>query len=209
MIRLIPREDSFFEMFEQQVKTVSRAAHNLEEMMNNFSKAKAEDLAFQIKATEHDGDEIVHQIMRKLNMTFVTPLDREDIHALTSALDDILDYIEAAADRMVMYEVNAPTESAVKLVQILAEASDLTVKAVSHLRDMKHPKDMRELCIAVNRLENQGDQVNREALAKLFRMHDQPMEALKWREIYDHIETAIDKCEDVADILESTLLKNS
>jgi hypothetical protein len=147
--------------------------------------------------------------MKKLNMTFVTPLDREDIHALASALDDIMDFIEAAADRMVLYEIKEPTESAIKLSRILAQATEVVVEAVSALRDKKQTDAIRKACIAINRLENEGDQANRAALAKVFQMHDQPIEALKWREIYNNIETAIDECEDVADILESTILKNA
>lgn len=206
MIRLVPKQESFFELFEKQVNMVDKGAQSLAALMNNFENV--EDAAFKIKGIEHDADEIAHEIIKKLNMTFVTPLDREDIHALVSALDDILDYIEAATDRTVLYEIKEPTESAIKLAKILAESTALTVKAVSCLRDLKHPQVIRDACIAINQLENQGDQVNRIALAKLFRMHDQPMEALKWREIYNHMETAIDKCEDVADILESTVLKN-
>jgi uncharacterized protein Yka (UPF0111/DUF47 family) len=110
---------------------------------------------------------------------------------------------------MALYEVKEPTESAIKLAEILAGASELTVKAVHGLRDMKNSAAIHQACVAINQLENQGDQVNRTALAKLFQMHDQPMEALKWREIYGHIETSIDKCEDVADILESIILKNA
>lgn len=141
-------------------------------------------------------------------MTFVTPLDREDIHTLASALDDIMDYIDTAADRMVLYEIDAPTEAVIKLSKILAEAAELTAGAVRRLRNMRDSGPIQEACVAINRLENQGDRINREALAQLYRMHDRPVEALKWREIYDHIETAIDKCEDVADTLEAIVLKN-
>lgn len=207
MLRLLPKQESFFELFEKQANMVEKGVQDLLKLLLDYHDV--EDAAFKIKATEHDGDEIAHEIMRKLNTTFVTPLDREDIHALTSAMDDILDSIEAAADRMALYEINMPTESAVKLTEILAEATKLTVKAVYGLRDMKNASPIREACVAINRLENQGDQINRTALALLFKMHDQPMEALKWREIYGHIETAIDKCEDVADIIDSLVLKNA
>ncbi|MHB0913060.1 MAG: DUF47 domain-containing protein [Armatimonadota bacterium] len=206
MVRLVPRQECFFDMFEKQAKMVRHAAHALVDLLTNFEKL--EDVAFQLKAAEHDADELAHQIMHKLNTTFVTPLDREDIHALASAMDDIMDEIEVAADRLVIYEIEAPTEASVKLAQILADAAEQTVTAVCGLRDMKQAAVVREACIAVNRLENQGDQINRMALAKLFQMSDRPMEALKWREIQGHIEEAIDKCEDVADIIESTLLKN-
>ena len=207
MIRLLPKQECFFDLFDKQVNMVNHGAKCLEGLLTNFENV--EDAAFKLKATEHDADEIAHEIIKKLNTTFVTPLDREDIHSLACALDDILDYIEAASDRMVLYEIKEPTEPAIKLSKILAEATELTVKAVCGLRDMKNSAAIREACVAINRLENQGDQANRAALAKLFQMHDQPMEALKWREIYGNIETAIDKCEDVADIIESTCLKNA
>jgi len=207
MIRILPRQESFFEMFEKQAQMVNEAAQMLARLMTDYKDV--EDVAYKMRIMEHDADEIAHEAMRKLNTTFVTPLDREDIHALTSALDDIMDYIEAAADRMVLYEIREPTEEAVKLSKILAECTELTVQAVGCVRDMKNTAPVREACIAINRLENQGDQTNRAALAKLFQMHDKPIEALKWREIYDQIETAIDKCEDVADIIESTSLKNA
>ena len=202
------KQESFFDLFEKQADTVNKGAKALEDLLTNFTDI--EDKAFRIKSAEHDADEIVHNIMRKLNTTFKTPFDREDIHALTSSLDDILDFIEAAADRMVLYEIEEPTESAIKLAQILAEATEITRGAVIALREMNKNSDkIRETCVAINRLENRGDQINRAAMAKLFQMHDKPMEALKWREIYHNIETAIDKCEDVADILESTVLKNA
>jgi uncharacterized protein len=206
-MRLASKQENFFDLFEKQVKTVTRGAHALADLVTDFTDI--EDKAFKLKAIEHDGDEIAHEIIRKLNMTFVTPLDREDIHSLAQELDDILDYTEGAADRMVLYEVTEPTESAIKLTKILVEAAELVEEAVTRLRDLKQLSCIRETCIAVNRLENQGDQVNRAAMAKLFQMHDQPIEALKWREIYYNIETAIDRCEDVADVLESITLKNA
>jgi uncharacterized protein len=207
-MRLVPKQEGFFDLFEKQAQTVNTGAQALTEMLTNYTDI--EEKAFKIKAIEHDADEIAHEIMRMLNRTFVTPLDREDIHALASAMDDILDYIEAASDRMVLYEIKQPTEAAIKLATILAEAADLTMKAMTCLRDIKKQNEpIRAHCVAINRLENLGDQANRNALAKLFQMDDQPMEALKWREIYNNIETAIDKCEDVADIIESVTLKNA
>lgn len=207
MIRLLPKQDTFFDLFEKQVQTANKGAHILSDLLEHY--VSVEDVAFKLKGIEHDADEIAHEIIRKLNTTFVTPIDREDIHALTSAMDDIMDYTEAAADRMALYEVLEPTEESAKLAKVLAEATDLLVTAVSGLRDKGRSKEVREACIAVNRLENHGDQINRGALAKLYQMHDQPIEALKWREIYNQIETAIDKCEDVAEIIESTVMKNA
>lgn len=207
MIRLLPRQDTFFDMFEKQVDMVNDAAHRLHELVTNYKDV--EDAAFKLRQMEHDADEVAHTIMNKLNMTFVTPLDREDIHELASALDDIMDFVEAAVDRMALYEVAKPTDEAIKLCSILAQATEETVKAVYGLRDLKKPEIVREACVAINRLENEGDQANRMALSKLFQMHDEPILALKWREIYDQIETAIDECEDVADIIQSVMLKSA
>ncbi len=206
-MRLLPKQEGFFDLFEKQAELVDAGAHALEEMLTNF--VDTEDKAFKMKALEHDGDEVAHEIMRKLNTTFVTPLDREDIHTLVSALDDILDFIEGAADRMVLYEVDAPTESAVKLSKILVQATDLVQQAVGMLRDKKQGAGIHNACVEINKLENQGDKINRAAMAKLFQMHDRPIDALKWREVYYNIETAIDKCEDVADALEAIVLKNA
>lgn len=206
-MRILSKKENFFTLFEEQANEVSKGAKALAALLENY--VDVEDAAFKIKAAEHDADEMAHGIMNKLNQTFLTPFDREDIHSLTSALDDVMDYLESAADRMALYEIKQPTETMIKLSKILVESMDLVVKGVSSLRNMKDPSVIREVCIAINRLENQGDQINRKALAEVFQMHDQPIEALKWREIYDHIETAIDKCEDVADILESIVLKNT
>ena len=206
-MRLVPKQDSFFELFEKQVKMVNHGAQCLAALLLDF--ANVEDAAFRLKATEHDADEIAHEIMKKLNMTFVTPIDREDIHALASALDDILDYIEATVDRMALYEIKEPTVAVIKLSKILTKATELTVQAVCGLRHPKRASEVRELCVAINRLENEADQINRVALSKLFQMHDKPIEALKWREIHEHLETAMDKCEDVADIIEAVILKNA
>jgi len=207
-MRLLPKQGTFFDMFEKQVDMVNDAAHRLADLVTDYKNV--DDAAFKLRAMEHDADEVAHTIMNRLNMTFVTPLDREDIHELTCALDDIMDFIESAVDRMALYEVAGPTEEAIKLCGILALATEQTVKAVYGLRDLsKKPGEVREACVAINRLENEGDQANRKALSKLFQMHDNPIEALKWREIYDHIETAIDECEDVADIIESVMLKSS
>jgi len=208
MIRILPKQGTFFDMFEKQVDMVNDAANRLASLVLDYREV--EDAAFKLRAMEHDADEVAHTIMNKLNMTFVTPLDREDIHALTCALDDIMDFVEAAVDRMALYEVAKPTEEAIKLCKILAEATEETVKAVYSLRDLKkNPELVREACVNINRLENEGDQANRMALSKLFQMHDDPIEALKWREIYDQVETAIDECEDVADIIESVMLKSA
>lgn len=207
MVGLVQKQETFYDLFEKQVDMVGQCAHALLDMVTDFARAK--DLAHKAESCEQDADEILHEIMRRLNLVFVTPLDREDIHALACALDDIADFANTAADRMVLYQIDAPTEAVQRLTRILAECADLLADAIHGLRNMRKVDKIRGICVEINRLENQGDKVNREALAALFRMDDKPVEALKWREIYHNVETAIDKCEDVADVLESIALKNA
>jgi predicted phosphate transport protein (TIGR00153 family) len=173
-------------------------------MVDHFDRA--EELAKRIEETEHEGDITTHEIMERLNTTFVIPIDAEDIRALASTLDDVLDYIEATSDRMILYEVGAPSPYMVDLVRILELAAAEVVKGVAGLHDLKRPRRMLDHCIEINRLENDGDRVSRRALAELFKTAT-PMDAIKWKEIYEHVEVAIDKCEDIANIIESVVVK--
>lgn len=162
-----------------------------------------------IEKTESVGDEIAHSILEKLNTTFITPMDREDIHELTAALDDILDLIHATAQRLHLYGVREIRPDAVKLSHIILRASDEIVELIKDLDKMKNPKGMKERWIEVNRLENEGDAVSRAAIAELFEKEANPIEVIKWKELYEHLETAIDKCEDAANIVEAVCLKNA
>ena len=205
-LRLIPKEERFFELFDQAATNIVAGAKLLVELVNNTGRA--EDLRHQIEAVEHEGDITTHEIADRLNRTFVTPFDHEDIHALAGRLDDILDNIEATADRMFLYEAGEPTKEMGAMVAELAEATEAVQKAVNGLKDMKNARRILDYCIEIHRLENIGDEQSRLALATLFRGSD-AMHALKWKEIYDHVENALDKCEDVASIVEGIVVKHT
>jgi len=159
-----------------------------------------------VEEYEHEGDKITHRILRTLHQTFITPIDREDIHKLTSALDDVIDLIEASAARMAMYRITKPTPAAQRLAEIIVRCTDQVVRGVSALPRFKF---LQEHCIEINRLENEADDVSREGIAALFVEEAPPLEVIKWKEIYETMEMATDRCEDVANILEEIALKHS
>lgn len=205
-LRMIPREERFFDLFQEAAANVVKGASLLLKLVRNDGDVT--ELAHEIESTEHEGDILTHEIFDRLNHTFVTPLDHDDIHALAGRLDDILDNIEATADRMHLYDAGEPTPEMVHLVEILAEATVVVERAVDHLKDFKEARRILDYCIEIHRLENVGDEQSRIALAKLFKGGD-AMRALKWKEIYDHVENAVDKCEDVAAIIEGIVVKHT
>ncbi len=205
-IRFVPQEERFFELFDAAASNVVKGAELLGELMKNPDRAA--ELRHQIEEVEHEGDIITHEIADRLNRTFVTPFDHEDIHALAGRLDDILDNIEATADRMFLYEAGTPSREMVELVGVLQETAVTVQKAVSGLQDMKNARRILDYCIEIHRLENVGDEDSRKALANLFKTSD-AIYALKWKELYDHVENAIDKCEDVASIVEGIVVKHT
>jgi predicted phosphate transport protein (TIGR00153 family) len=204
-LRLIPRNEQFFELFEAAATNVVQGARYLHQMMTHYERA--EELQKMIEATEHEGDITTHEIMERLNTTFVTPIDAEDIRDLARTLDDVLDYIEATSDRMILYNVGQPARYMEELVAILEQAAGEIVKAVGGLRDLRRPRRLLDYCIEINRLENEGDRLSRRALAELFASTTDAMAAIKWKEIYEHVEMAIDRCEDIANIVESVVVK--
>lgn len=205
-LSIVPRERRFFELFDNAASNVARGADLLVELVRECSRA--EELRRMIEEVEHEGDITTHEIADRLNHTFVTPFDHEDIHALAGGLDDILDNIEATADRMYLYEAGEPSPEMTKLVEVLAEATKVVERAIKGLKDMKNARRILDYCIEIHRLENVGDEESRLALAKLFRGSD-ALHALKWKEIYDHVENAIDNCEDVASIVEGIVVKHT
>jgi uncharacterized protein Yka (UPF0111/DUF47 family) len=206
-LRLIPREEKFFDMFVQQAENVLEGARQLKALLEDYTDLDQKHLL--IEKTENNGDEIAHSILEKLNTTFITPMDREDIHALTCALDDILDLIHATAMKLHLYRIDAVTPDASKLANIVYRAAEETLALIRDLDKMKKPKAMKERWIEVNRLENEGDTVSRAAIAGLFENETNPIEVIKWKELYEHLETAIDKCEDAVNIVEAVCLKNA
>lgn len=204
--RIFPKEIDFFEMFEKAALNVNRGATLLVEMMDNFGVAEVR--AKEIHQAEQEGDMLTHEVMRRLNKTFMTPIDREDVHALACRLDDVLDLIWASADRAVLFKLNDPPPEAVELSKTLHETTEIIIKAVKCLKDKKYSY-IQEYCIEINRLENRGDRIFREALVKLFDNIKDPILVIKWKEVYENLEDASDKCEDVANILESIVLKHA
>lgn len=204
MFGLIPKEEAFFELFKKAAHNMIEGSRLLKEMMEDL-QAPVEQ-AKRIKEVEHVGDGITHDIARRLNQTFITPIDREDIHGLASALDDILDLVEAVADRFVLYKVAKPTAQAVKLADILYQASVAVGAGVDRL-GLAHP-DIKECCVQVNSLENEADRISRDAISELFEKETNPMAVIKWKEIYEALEEGTDRCEDVANILERIALKH-
>lgn len=206
-LKLIPREEKFFELFVQQAENVLEGARQLKDLLTDYTDLDSKRM--RIEKTESHGDEIAHTILEKLNTTFITPMDREDIHALTSALDDILDLIHATAQRLHLYHVSTVTPQASSLASIILRACEETTALIRDLDKMRKPKAMKERWIEVNRLENEGDAVSRAAIAGLFENETNPIEVIKWKELYEHLETAIDKCEDAVNIVEAVCLKNA
>jgi len=204
--KIFPKEIDFFEMFEKAALNVNRGATSLVEMMDNFGVAEVK--AKEIYEAEQEGDMLTHEVLRRLNKTFITPLDREDIHSLISRLDDVLDLIWASADRAVLFKLNNPLPEAAELAKTLHETTEIITKAISCLKGKKYSY-IQEYCIEINRLENRGDRIFREGLVKLFDNIKDPIIVIKWKEVYEHLEDASDKCEDVANILESIVLKHA
>ncbi len=204
MFRLIPKEEKFFDLFESSAANINEGGRLLVDLMEDFTQV--EQKARRIKEIEHQGDMLTHDIIRKLNQTFITPIDREDIYSLASSLDDVLDFIEAVADRMVIYKIDKPTSEAKKLAGIIHQSTDEIVKAIRLLRTLKK---IYEHCVEINRLENEADRINRDAIARLFDEVRDPTAIIKWKEIYEFLEEATDRCEDVANVIERIALKNS
>ncbi len=202
--RVLPREDSFFALFIRQAENVFAGAQALVAMLEQFHDPQAQARA--IKEIEHQGDVMTHGLNTRLNQTFITPFDREDIHELSSKIDDVLDLADAAAGRLVIYRVAAVRPGVVDLARILEQATSQVLGAVRVLEKHDHILDY---CIEINRLENEGDRVSRALIGQLFEKEKDPVEIIKWKEIIEAIETAIDKCEDVANVIETVILKGA
>ncbi len=203
-LRLVPREESFFELFEEMARKVGQGADELLGLLHNYKDLDRR--AGRVVDIEHEGDEITHEVMRRLNTTFVTPFDREDIYRLASALDDILDYIEAAAEYLSLHKIDEPLPQMVSLAESLSAAARRTAEAMPNLRKMRN---LETYWVEINRLENEGDRIYRQATASLFGGNFKAMDVLKWKEVIDELEAAIDRLEDVANTLEGIALKET
>ncbi|MBN1369231.1 MAG: DUF47 domain-containing protein [Dehalococcoidaceae bacterium] len=204
---LTPQEKKFFGLFEASASNLVDIARALKDMV--FSWDSIEARSVKISDLEHRGDGITHEIIALLHRTFVTPFDREDIATLAQSMDDVADLIHSAADDMFLYRITEPTPQCQELAEIVLKGTFEIQKAVPLLRHRSDLKDMLSHCVEINRLENIADRIYRQALAELFNDNNEAMQVIKWREIYQHLETATDRCEDVANVLEGVALKNA
>jgi uncharacterized protein Yka (UPF0111/DUF47 family) len=199
-----PRDRAYFELFEEAGQNMLQATDLLDRMLRNYPDSK--DLARDILICEQEGDRITHDIIDRLNHTFVTPIDREDILALASALDDIVDFTEEVADYLGLYKIEAPMDQAIKLAHVLLSAGRQIAEAIPRLRGFR---DISHYTVEINRLENEGDRITREAVASLFDGGIDPMIVIRWKDLFERLEAAIDAAEHVANILEGIVIKNS
>jgi len=209
MVRLpfIPKEQKFSGLFEESAQNIVKASQALKEMVDSWQFVDSR--VAEITELEHRGDTITHQILSLVHRTFVTPFDREDIALLAHTMDDIIDFIHAAADAMFIYKTDCPTQRCRELADIIVQGAVEVEKAVHGLRRRSELKRILETCVEINRLENMADRVFRAAMAELFDDTTDITQVIKWREIYEHMESATDRCEDVANVLEGVALKHA
>jgi len=203
---IIPQDKHFFNMLENESQNVLDGSNAFLEMLNKYENIKEKQQ--KIKDIEHQGDDFVHEIFEELNKSFITPIDHEDISALASAFDDVLDYIDGAAARFILYEIKKPEENMIKLAEVLLKQATELNTAISGLRNIKNPKEIEKRCIEVNRLENVADDIYKSSVADLFKRTD-AIEIMKLKEIYERLEFATDKCEDAANVISDIVVKNS
>jgi predicted phosphate transport protein (TIGR00153 family) len=204
MVRLIPRTVKFFEMFAEMSGNLTRGARLLTEILADFKNVEAR--VQELHEIEHIGDDMTHAVLTKLNQTFITPFDREDIHRLATSLDDVLDFIYAAAERLTMYKITSAPPAAHQLAQIIVLQTEEIAKGVAHLEKQDN---VLQYCVEINRLENEADRVARDAIARLFEAEKDPIALIKLKELFEVLETATDKAEDAANVLETVVLKSA
>jgi uncharacterized protein len=202
--RLLPHDGDFFVLFQRQAENIVAGAAAFTKMLEHYTDVPEQ--VQSIKAIEHSGDELTHQIFRKLNQTYVTPFDREDIHQLCSTMDDVIDLIDAAASRFVLYRIDRVRPGTVELSKVLTLA---TMELSAAVHAISSPDQAIQRVIEINRLENESDRICRTLIARLFEDEKDPVQIIKWKEIFEVVETAVDKCEDVSNVIESIILKNS
>ena len=204
MLNILPRDDRYFDRFSDLAHRIHESAR----IMNTFFSGEAgvAVVADQVKRLEHECDEISHEILRRIDRTFITPIDREDIHQLAVRLDDVIDLIDGTVRRLSVFKITQPTALSRNLARIVVEITRELVEAVS---DLRKRKGVVEHCIRIKRFENEGDVAYHEAVASLFADHIPPIEVIKWKDVYENMERCIDQCEAVAHVLESVILKNS
>ena len=204
-MRMIPKEEKFFDLFDELVNKIEEGGVLFLDMVEHYEYS--EPKIIKLKELEHEADVITHKTYEKMHKTFLTPIDREDIYALVNKMDSILDMIEASAARMSLYKVKVPAKEIIEQAKIL-NTSIKKVKYIVHsMRNMKNAKMIIDACVEINTLENEGDIIMRMTMTRLFEQEKDPIELIKWKEIFERIEEAIDVCEDVANVVEGIVLK--
>jgi len=204
MVRLIPRETKFFDMFAEMARNLSEGARLMKSLLEDYQDVPAR--VAKLKDIEHRGDDMTHSLLTKLNSTFITPFDREDIHRLASSIDDVLDLLNAAGDRMIVYKINAVPPETAQLAKLIVQQSEEIERAVAGLEKQQH---VLEHCVEINRLENEADRITREAVGHLFDTERDPIQLIKIKELFETLELATDKAEDAANVLEAVILKSA
>lgn len=202
---LIPREDKFFDLFRASAEQIVRGANEFRAMLSDLSHAESH--ARTIKDIEHRCDGITHQTIELLHRTFITPMDRDDIYKLISTMDDVMDFLEAASQRLHLYDIREAPPEAKRLAEICVDSCELMRAAVDKLDNLKDPDEIIKICVEINRLENEADHTLRTAIAKLFREEPDTRQLIKLKEVYEFLETVTDRCEDVANVIEGMVLE--
>ncbi len=205
----LPKDKKFFPLFESASANLITLSNYLVEAVNASDLEHRNELIKKIDDLEHRGDEITHEIFLELSKNFITPFDREDIHALASAIDDVADYIHGSANRMLLYNLNYTTDPIKKLAELISQGCKDIDKAVKELKDLKHIRNVTDSCVRINSMENQADYVFDMAVADLFKNETNAIELFKMKEILSALETATDKCEDAANVMESIIVKHA
>ncbi|MGZ6230465.1 MAG: DUF47 domain-containing protein [Syntrophales bacterium] len=206
-MRMIPKEEKFFDLFYELATKIEEGGELFLDMVEHYEYS--EPKIVKLKELEHEADVITHRTYEKMHKTFLTPIDREDIYALVNKMDSILDMIEASAARMSLYKVKIPAKEIIDQAKILNEAIKKVKYIVHAMKNMKNAKMIIDACVEINTLENEGDIVMRMTMTRLFEQEKDPIELIKWKEIFERIEEAIDVCEDVANIVEGIVLKHA
>lgn len=204
---LIPKEHGFFDQFDAMAACGVEGAAIFIDMIEHYADAPAK--VQRLREVEHRGDEITHNAVAMLHKTFVTPFDRDQILHLISRMDDVLDLMDCAARRMLLYDVKAPTPELKEMAKVLYHSTIQIQKAVKCMRNLKNADAIKQACVEINKLENDGDALRDAVVAKLFKEQKDAIEILKWKEIYEDVETALDRCEDVANVIEGVVLENA
>jgi predicted phosphate transport protein (TIGR00153 family) len=205
--RLLPKETSFYDFFEEHARLTVTGTGEFVSLVSSAANIDAK--AKRIKEIEHETDVITHRCVEALHTVFITPIERDDIYRLITRMDDIMDFVEAGAERIALYDLTVMTPEVVDMADTLWRATKEVQEALNGLRDLAHPKRILAKCVDINRLENEADAILRRALARMFKEERDPIKIIKWKEIYEHVESATDRCEDVANIIEGVVLDNA